>query len=64
MEATARLGNMSDTVVNRLAEKAWCAAQASPRISTAGPVAHRPFTAHHGRDAQGGEEHAWSCARG
>ena len=34
-EATARLGNMSETVVNRLADQAWCAAPAMPMSSTA-----------------------------
>ena len=34
-DATARLGNMSETVVNRLADHAWCAAPATPISTTA-----------------------------
>src|SRR5262245_32028894 len=35
-DATAYLGNMSDAVVNRLADHAWCAEHARPMSSTAG----------------------------
>src|SRR6187551_1735453 len=34
-DATARLGNMSEVVVNRLADHAWCAAPAMPISNTA-----------------------------
>ena len=34
-EATARLGNMSETVVNRFADQAWWAAPAMPISTTA-----------------------------
>src|SRR4051812_16344219 len=37
-EATANLGNMSDAVVKRLADHAWCAEHARPMSSTAGHV--------------------------
>ncbi len=36
IEATACFGNMSETVVKRFADHAWCAAPASPMSSTAG----------------------------
>ena len=35
MLATARFGNTSETLVNRLADQAWCAAPARPISSTA-----------------------------
>ena len=34
-DATARFGNMSDVVVNRFADQAWCAAPAMPISTTA-----------------------------
>ena len=41
IEATARLGNMSEESVKRFAEKPWCAAAARPMMRTAD---HRPST--------------------
>src|SRR3954466_2033274 len=34
-DATAVFGNMSDTVVNKFADQAWCAAPATPSSTTA-----------------------------
>src|SRR6185436_19715878 len=41
-EATAFLGNMSETVVKILADQAWCAAQAMAMVATASQVLIAP----------------------
>src|SRR4051812_30032618 len=37
-DATANFGNMSDAVVNKFADHAWCAEQARPISKTAGQM--------------------------
>ena len=49
-------GNMSETVVNRFADQAWCAAPAMP-ISTTAPTSLARVTARIGSTAHGEDQH-------